>query len=136
MDSLTDISRREFVVNALAVAGALGIAGVQLLAPRNLPSMFHAIVEDVAAGRAPRATYAPRLDMLDGRTIAFVSNGAWEAPRTFALLRERLEQAHACTVIDEHHFPVGQGIIAKENNGIAETMATLGVEAAILGNGG
>lgn len=84
----------------------------------------------------PTETYAPRLAGLAGRVIGFVSTGQKETDRTFALIRAHLERAYGCTVIDETHFTQGNGTIAKEGNGIAEAMAALGVEGAILGNAG
>ncbi|MBR3257739.1 MAG: hypothetical protein IKF96_01985 [Eggerthellaceae bacterium] len=82
------------------------------------------------------ASYAPRLESLDGRVIGFVSTGQMETDRTFPVIREYLERVHGCTVFDESHFTQGTGVIAREDNGIAEAMRTLGVEGAILGNAG
>lgn len=135
MERETNISRRDFTRVGAGVLGAALFAGKTAVAV-PLRSVGDVVADDLAAGRTPVAGYAPRLEGLRGRVIGFVGNGAYEEERTFAVIRAYLEDEWSCTVIDQTHFARGQGIIAKENNGVAETMAGYGVEAAVLGNAG
>lgn len=81
--------------------------------------------------------HAARLDSLENKTIGFVSDDAWEDDRTFALIKDLFaEQYPSVTIITQDNFTHGIEAITKENNGIAEQMQALGVDAAIVGNAG
>lgn len=82
-------------------------------------------------------SFTDRLDTLDGKTIAFVGDGMWEDDRTFAVIKEKLESNYSdVTVITEDNFPQTVDSISVDDNGIAEKMLELGVDAAIIGNAG
>ena len=136
MNDTANISRRRFTAAALAALVAAGTTSWSTLGTRPFRSVADVALDDVRRGFAPQWTYAERLSSLEGRTIAFVSNGAYEEARTFAFLRDALQRLFRCRIIDRDAFPIGRGVLAKENNGVAETMADLGVDAAILGNAG
>ena len=81
-------------------------------------------------------TYAPRLDTLEGKTIGFVADLAWEDDRTFAIIQKYLEDTYHCTVYGYDNWPAGIDAITKVNNGIAALMQEKGIDAAIIGNAG
>lgn len=89
---------------------------------------------DAAGNPVPEAQYASRLDTLEGKSIALVSNGQWEASRTFPMISKYLEDTYNCTIIGTDNFPTGNGPIAGEDSGIPQTALSLGVDAAIIGN--
>ena len=81
--------------------------------------------------------FVERLDTLEGKTIAFVTNDDWESERTFPLLEKILKEKYAgITIIREDNFARGMNDITKDNNGIAEVMLQMNVDGAILGNAG
>lgn len=82
-------------------------------------------------------TYADRLDTLEGKTIAFVGNSMWEEDRTFDLIGQLIQEKYDNVVIvDQDNFPRHSDDLTKEDNGVAETMLEMGVDAAIVGNAG
>ena len=81
--------------------------------------------------------FVDRLDTLDGKTIAFVTNDDWESSRTFPLLEQLItEKFSGVTIIREDQFARGVNDITKDNNGIAEVMKSLNVDGVIVGNAG
>lgn len=44
-------------------------------------------------------TFAPRLDSLDNKTIAFVGDDMWEEDRTFPLIKQLMEQKYPSITI-------------------------------------
>ena len=81
--------------------------------------------------------FAPRLDSLDGKTIAFLGNDMWEEQRTFEELGKLMAKAYPNTkIITQENFPRHSDQLTQANNGIAETMKELGVDAVIVGNAG
>ena len=81
--------------------------------------------------------FADRLDTLEGKTIAFVTNDDWESSRTFPLIEDLLKAKYpGITIIREDNFARGVNDITKDNNGIAEVMATMNIDGVILGNAG
>ena len=81
--------------------------------------------------------FVERLDTLEGKTIAFVTNDDWESERTFPLLEQIMKEKYpGITIIREDNFARGMNDITKDNNGIAEVMLEMKVDGAILGNAG
>ena len=82
-------------------------------------------------------TFAPRLDTLEGKTIAFVSDDAWEDARTFALMQDMFAEKYPnVNIITQDNFIHGIGMITEANNGLPEAMLEKGVDAVIVGNAG
>lgn len=86
------------------------------------------------AGRTEvTASYAPRLSSLSGKRIGFLSNGDWQAYRTFPLLRSMLEQdIPGVVLLPMDAYPTGTDFIAEEAT--IEAVQTSGVDAVIVGN--
>lgn len=82
-------------------------------------------------------TYAPRLDTLDGKTIAFLADGLWEDDRTFEVIGDYLAEHYpTTTVINWTEFPSGIDALTKEDNPIIGMLQAKGVDAVIPGNAG
>lgn len=82
-------------------------------------------------------TFAPRLDSIDGKTIAFVADDAWEDVRTFELIKELIETNYPSTkIITQENFIHGIEAITKADNGLPEAMQEAEVDAVIVGNAG
>ena len=80
-------------------------------------------------------SHAPRLDRLNGKTIGELSNGGYEADRTFTLIRRLLQERFPdVTVIPYTEFPVGMAEIDAEN--IEKLVIARGCDGVIVGNGG
>lgn len=80
--------------------------------------------------------FAPRLDTLEGKTIAFISDDAWEDARTFPIIQKYLEDTYHCTVYSYENFTHGVEFITPDDNGIPEALKEKGVDAVIVGNAG
>ena len=81
--------------------------------------------------------FTERLDSLDGKTIAFLSDDSWEDRRMFADVRPLFEEMFTdIKFVTEDEFIHGIGEITKANNGVAEVMLEKGVDGAIIGNAG
>jgi hypothetical protein len=79
--------------------------------------------------------FAPRLADLNGKTICEVSNGGWEANRTFPAIREALKvKFPTAKIISYAEFPVGTYEIDVDN--IGDLLKKKGCQAAIVGNAG
>lgn len=92
---------------------------------------------DPTGGVEITAQFSPRLDTLEGKTLAFVSDDAWEDDRTFPLIQSKLESMFTnITIYTADNFPSGIAAITKNNNGIAEMMQERGVDGVIVGNAG
>ena len=77
--------------------------------------------------------HAPRLDDLDGKTIALLSDDMWQTHRMLPLLKQLLERHHpGVTVIPETEFPMGSRAI--DDEAMADSMVELGVDGVIVGN--
>jgi hypothetical protein len=106
---------------------------------------FIAAPEELSAGSAILKVYdptgameitevhAPRLDTLEGKTVAELSNDTWQAHRVLPeirrLLRERFPTAK---FIPYTEFPTGNEGIDTEK--AAELVARTGAHAVIIGN--
>ena len=75
--------------------------------------------------------HAPRLDRLDGKKIAFLSNDMWQAHRMLPMLREMLE-ARGAEVIPETEFPMGNVLIDRDET--VDQVEASGVDGVVIGN--
>ena len=80
--------------------------------------------------------FAPRLDSLEGKVIAFVADDSWEDARMFPIIKKYLEEKYHCTVFEKDNWPSGVDNLTKDNNGIPELLHEKGVEGVIVGNAG
>ena len=81
--------------------------------------------------------FAPRLDSLEGKKIAFIADDLWETDRTFSVIKELLEKMIPGIVIyTQDQFPHGTQTLNAANNGVAEMLVELGIDGAIIGNAG
>lgn len=79
--------------------------------------------------------HAPRLDTLAGKTICELSNGVWEAERTFPAFRELLQrQFPDARIVPYTEFPIGNNQIDVDE--IVELLKQKGCQAVISGNAG
>lgn len=79
--------------------------------------------------------FSPRLADLNGKTICEVSNGGWEADRTFPAIREALQNKYPTVkIIPYTEFPVGTYEIDVDS--IGDLVKKKGCQAAIVGNAG
>jgi hypothetical protein len=77
--------------------------------------------------------HAPRLDDLHGKTICELSNNAWEADRTFPLIRRLLKERFPdATLIPYTEFPLGSVNI--DTDKIGHLVKEKGGQAVITGN--
>ena len=136
------MSRRRALQVTGAAAAAAMLAGCAKDEPKTdpepaAPTTYEMKVYDPTGSIAITQLHAPRLDTLDGKTIGFVSDDAWEDTRTFAEIKRLIEANYpTVTIITQDNFTHGIEAITKANNGIAEKMKELGVDAAIVGNAG
>jgi len=152
------LSRKDFVKGAAAVAGAGALAScapAATPAPEAVPTCPPAEecppcptpagaaeagpvtleVYDPTGAVEVTVLFSPRLDTLEGKTICEVSNGSWEAERTFPRIRELLQsQFPTVKIVPYTEFPVGSTQIDIAQ--IGEMVEAKGCQAAILGNAG
>jgi hypothetical protein len=77
--------------------------------------------------------HAPRLDTLEGKTVALLSDDMWQAHRILPMIRAHLEETYAgITVLSETEFPMGN--TAMDRDETADMLAARGVDAVIVGN--
>jgi hypothetical protein len=82
-------------------------------------------------------TFAPRLDSLDGKTIAFVGDDMWEEERSFPLLQQLLQAKYpTIKILTADKFVHGADAITKANDGLPKQMQDAGVQGVIVGNAG
>ena len=75
--------------------------------------------------------HVPRLETLSGKTIGEISDGIWEADRTFSEIRESLKKRFPdLKIIPYSEFPIGQIDIEDIGDKIKEK----GCHAVIVGN--
>ena len=126
-------------VSAFAAASALSVAGCKKEEPEPEPQPTTCTLKvyNPCGDVETQYTDAPRLDTLDGKTIAFVGNDMWEEQRTFEVIRKHLlADRPTATILGQENFPRHTDALTKANNGIAKTMKELGVDGVILGNAG
>ena len=95
---------------------------------------MHAIeVFDPSGSTEVLSLHAPRLDTLDGKTVALLSNDMWQAHRMLPRVREQLQvQFPDATFISETEFPMGTWQIDTEET--VDMLVARGVNAVIVGN--
>ena len=77
--------------------------------------------------------FAPRLDSLEGKRLAFVSNEQWQAYRMLPLLKTLIETDFpGIEVLPIDAFPQGNAVIGSEET--AALVKASGVDAVIIGN--
>ena len=143
MENTNGMSRRRALqIGAAFGAGILGAASLggckkEEPAPAPAPEKYEMKVYDPTGSIEITQLHTARLDTLDGKTIGFVSDDAWEDDRTFAEIKRLIERDYpTVTVLTQDNFTHGIEAITKANNGVAEQMKALGVDAAIVGNAG
>jgi hypothetical protein len=100
------------------------------------------VVSPLGRETGAAGTAAPRLDTLDGKTIAEMWNGDFKGDFTFPVIRELLrELGQDVTVIPYTEFPYStiRGTPAHQRAVDAEMIAIAkakGADAVIAGNGG
>ena len=141
MEANTGISRRRMLqltgTTAFAAA-ALGVVGCSKEEEAEpTPTTITIETLDPCGSVAITQHFVDRLDTLEGKTIAFVTNDDWESERTFPLLEDLLTRKFpGITIIREDNFARGVNDITKDNNGIAEVMKSMNVDGVIVGNAG
>ncbi len=95
--------------------------------------MHHLEVFDPSGATEITKLHASRLDDLEGKTLALLSDDMWQSHRMLPLLRGLLEQRYrGLTVIAETEFPMGSRAIDDER--VADLMVQKGIDGAIIGN--
>ncbi len=78
-------------------------------------------------------TFAPRLADLKGKTICEITDNMWQSDRTFALIRQLLQnQFPTAKFIPYEQFPMLN--IAVDIPGLEDAVKAKGCQAAIVGN--
>ena len=159
------LSRKDFVKGAAVVAGAGALAScapAATPAPADTPAPCPTCppAEEcppcptpAAAGEAGPVTlelydpsgayevtvlHAARLDSLEGKTICEVTDGSWEDQRTFAVIRELLQEMYpTAKFVTYDNFPTITNVLTvADMAGIATEMKEMGCDAVISGNAG
>lgn len=77
--------------------------------------------------------HAPRLDSLEGKTVAMISDDMWQAHRILPMILDYLEETYpGITVIPESEFPMGNTLMDREET--VDMLTARGVDAVIVGN--
>ena len=77
--------------------------------------------------------HAPRLNTLNGKTIALLSDDMWQAHRMLPMIREKLQAIYPdARFIPETEFPMGTRRIDTEET--VDLLMEKGVDAVIVGN--
>ncbi len=77
--------------------------------------------------------HAPRLDDLNGKTIALLSDDMWQSHRMLPLIKGLLEERYpGVTVIPETEFPMGSRAI--DDDSMVDLMVEKDVDGVIVGN--
>jgi ABC-type amino acid transport substrate-binding protein len=91
-------------------------------------------VYDPTGGIDVTQTFSPRLSDLNGKTICEVSNGMWEASRTFPLIAQLLQkQFPTATIISYDKFPTAATAV---NQKLVDAVKKAGCQGVIVGNAG
>ena len=77
--------------------------------------------------------HATRLDSLDNKNIAMLSDDMWQAHRMLPMIRAYLEATYpGIEVIPETEFPLGSTLMDRDET--ADMFIERGVDAVIVGN--
>lgn len=77
--------------------------------------------------------HAPRLDTLDGKKIALLSNDSWQAHRTLPLVGEMIKADYpTAEIVSYEEFPIGNAVI--DADATVARAKELGVDAVVVGN--
>ena len=77
--------------------------------------------------------HAPRLEALDNKNVAMLSDDMWQAHRILPLIRAYLEATvPGIEIIPESEFPMGS--TAMDRDETADMLVQRGVDAVIVGN--
>ena len=141
---MAELSRRQMLATSVAVgaAGMAALAGCkqeETPAPEPTPVVPEKVsfkVYDPSGAMKITQMFAPRLDTLEGKVIAFVADDSWEDARMFPIIKQYLEDTYHCTVFTSDNWPSGVDNLTKDNNGIPELLHEKGVEGVIVGNAG
>jgi hypothetical protein len=80
-----------------------------------------------------KQAHAPRIAVLEGKRVGFVSNEQWQAYRMLPRLKALLEADFpGIEVLPIDAFPQGNAVIGSEKT--AELVKASGVDAVIIGN--
>lgn len=86
-------------------------------------------VFDPSGATEVTVAFADRLDTLDGKKIALLSNEMWQAQRMLGLLRQRLQERYPKATLV--HLPAAEKIQSDE---VIESIARDGYDAVVVGN--
>lgn len=90
-------------------------------------------VHDPSGAVEVERLHAARLESLEGKTVAFLSDDMWQAHRMFPVLEEALgARFPGVKVIRETEFPMGNTRIDTDET--ADLVVASGADAAIVGN--
>ncbi len=130
------ISRREFIKDAGLMVGsaALGSAASLAATPAQAAESVTLEVLDPSGAYEVTTLFAQRLPDLNGKTVCEITDGIWQAWRTFPLIRQLLQkQFPTIKIIPYDQFP--QASASVDPNLVAKVKAA-GCQAAIVGNAG
>ena len=108
--------------------------GAFIAAPKESPAGSAILkVYDPTGAMEITEVHAPRLDTLEGKTIAELSNDTWQAHRVLPEIRRLLQERFpTARFIPYTEFPMGNEGIDTEK--AAEIVARTGAHAVIIGN--
>jgi hypothetical protein len=86
-------------------------------------------VFDPSGATEVTAAFARRVDTLEGKRIALLSNEMWQADRMLELLRERLHERYPGSKLER--IPAKEHIQSDE---VIDSIAREGYDAVIVGN--
>ncbi len=77
--------------------------------------------------------YSPRLNSLDGKRIALLSNDSWQAHRTLPLVGDMLKTEYpSIEIIPYEEFPIGNAVI--DSDASVVRAKELAVDGVLIGN--
>ena len=101
------------------------------------PTLASLTVYDPTGSVEITQTFAPRLDTLEGKTIALVSNDAWQYDRTFPVIQQMFAEKYpSTTILNYDNFIHSTDNLTKDDNGLATQIREAGADAVVFGNAG
>ncbi len=100
--------------------------------------MYVLEVFDPSGATERTSLHAPRLGSLENRTICELSNGSWQAHRTFPLVRELLSKRFpTLNILPYTDFPIGSsGPDSIDTDKAVDLLVKKGCQGVIVGNAG